>query len=107
MDTNQGSKIIVIDTTVKNNLGQSVSNQQSFIVHQGQYYIGVKTDPYFVGKDQPFNLKVKTVDDNGKEMSVGNITADIYAVTGLMPNARKSAVCLIINGLRKKTKFRL
>ncbi|MGD0576516.1 MAG: MG2 domain-containing protein [Candidatus Staskawiczbacteria bacterium] len=78
-DTNQGSKIIVIDSTVKNNLGQSVSNQQSFIVHQGGYYIGVKTDPYFVGKGQEFNLKVKTVDDNGKNLGVSNITADIYA----------------------------
>ena len=76
---NQGSKIIVVDSTVKNNLGQSVSNQKSFIVHAGGYYIGVKTDPYFVGKNQDFNLKVKTVDVNGKDLGVGSITAKIYA----------------------------
>ena len=77
---NQGGKIIVLDVTVKNSLGQSVSNQQSFIVHTGQYYIGVKTDPYFVGKNQEFNLKVKTVDTNGNNVSESGITADIYKV---------------------------
>ncbi|MDO8524659.1 MAG: MG2 domain-containing protein [bacterium] len=76
----QGSRIIVVDSTVKNNLGQSISNQQSFIVHAGAYYIGVKTDPYFVAKNQEFDLKVKTVDVNGENLGVGNITANIYAV---------------------------
>ena len=79
--SNQGSRIIVIDSTVKNNLGQSVSNQKSFIVHAGDYYIGVKTDPYFVGKNQDFDLKVKTVDTDGKDLGVGNVTANIYAVS--------------------------
>jgi len=77
---NQGSKIVILDTTVKNNLGQSVSNQQSFIVHAGQYYIGVRTDPYFVGKNQEFNLKVKTVNTEGKNVSENGITAEIYKV---------------------------
>lgn len=77
---NQGSKIMVLDTTVKNSLGQSVSSQQSFIVHAGQYYIGVRTDPYFVGKNQEFNLKIKTIDKDGKNLSAGNLTADIYRV---------------------------
>jgi uncharacterized protein YfaS (alpha-2-macroglobulin family) len=77
---NQGSKIIVLDTTVKNNLGQSVSNQQSFIVHAGSYYIGIKTDPYFAGKNQDVNLKIKTVDTNGNNVGENGITADIYKV---------------------------
>ncbi len=77
---NFGSKIIVLDTTVRNNLGQSVSSQQSFIAHMGQYYIGIKTDPYFVGKNEEFNLKVKTVDVNGNNVSQNGITAEIFRV---------------------------
>lgn len=74
------SKIIVVDVTVKNTLGQSVSAQKSFILHNGEFYLGLSSDKYFVGKNEKFNLKVKSVDTQGKEISVDNIKLDIYRI---------------------------
>jgi uncharacterized protein YfaS (alpha-2-macroglobulin family) len=74
------SKIIVVDVTVKNTLGQSVSAQKSFILHNGEFYLGLSSDKYFVGKNEKFNLKVKSVDTQGKEISVSNIKLDIYRI---------------------------
>jgi len=79
-DDKTSSKIIVFDVTVKNSLGQSISSQKSLIVHAGQFYLGVDTDPYAVKKDQEFNLKIKSVDTEGKNLKVNNITAEIYKV---------------------------
>jgi hypothetical protein len=75
---NTGGKIIVIDTTVKNSFGQSVSAQSSVIVHPGDFYLAVNTEPSFVGKNQNFTLKAKSVTTEGKELSVKNIKAQIY-----------------------------
>jgi len=74
------SKIIVVDVTIKNTLGQSVSAQKSFILHNGEFYLGLSSDKYFVGKNEKFNLKVKSVDTQGKEISVSNIKLDIYRI---------------------------
>ncbi|MCX6789068.1 MAG: MG2 domain-containing protein, partial [Candidatus Gribaldobacteria bacterium] len=101
-NANQGSRIIVIDSTVKNNLGQSVSNQQSFIVHAGNYYIGVKTDPYFTAKNKDFNLKVKTVDVNGKDLGVGKIAANIYAVDWVYAKRQEVSGALVYKWEEKK-----
>jgi hypothetical protein len=77
------SKIIVVDVTVKNNLGQSVSAQKSFIVHQGEFYLGLKADKYFFGKNEKFNLKVKSVDIQGKETKVKDIQLNLYKINWL------------------------
>jgi len=59
------SKIIVFHGTVTNGEGKSVSFQKSFIVHRGDYYAGIKADPYFVGKNESVSVKIKTVDQSG------------------------------------------
>jgi len=74
------SKIIVFDVTVKNTLGQSISAQKSFILHAGQFYLGLKTDKSFCGKNEKFKIKVKSVDINGKETKVKNAKLEIYKV---------------------------
>jgi uncharacterized protein YfaS (alpha-2-macroglobulin family) len=74
------SKIIVVDVTVRNTLGQSVSAQKSFILHNGEFYLGLSSDKYFIGKNEKLNLKVKSVDTQGKEISVSNIKLDIYRI---------------------------
>ena len=79
--TLSNSKIIVVDVTVKNSMGQSVSAQKSFIVHQGEFYLGIDTDPYFAGKNQEFSLKVKSVDVEGNPEFIRNIKGEIYKVT--------------------------
>jgi hypothetical protein len=55
------SKIIIFDVTVKNPHGQSVSAQKSFILHAGEFYLGLKPDKSFLGRDEKFNLRVKSV----------------------------------------------
>jgi uncharacterized protein YfaS (alpha-2-macroglobulin family) len=72
------SKIIVVDVSVKNSQGQTVSAQKSFILHAGEFYLGLASDKYFLGKNEKFNLKIKSVDTQGKEMAVKNISLDIY-----------------------------
>lgn len=60
------SKIITFHATVKDRQGKSVSAQKSFIVHRGDFYLGIKADPSFAGVNMPFSLRVKTVDVKGK-----------------------------------------
>lgn len=74
------SKIIVFHSTIKDGQGKSVSSEKSFIVHRGNFYMGIKSDPSFTGIDQPFNLKIKTVDTAGKAFRENNIDVVISKV---------------------------
>ena len=75
------SKIITLNVTVKNSNGQSVSAQESFIVHRGEFYVGVSMDKTFLGKGDAFTARVKTVDTQGKPVSVPKVTMTINRVT--------------------------
>ncbi len=72
------SKILVLDVSVQNLQGQEVSSQKSFILHGGEFYLGVKTDKSFLGKNEKFNIQVKSVDTKGKEIKVKNGTLSLY-----------------------------
>ncbi len=74
------SKIIIVNVSVKNPMGQAVSSQFSFIMHQGEAYIGVNASPYFAGKNQEITLKFKSVDQNGKPQALRNIKAEAYKI---------------------------
>jgi len=74
------SKIIVVDVTVKNPQGRSISAQKSFILHSGEFYLGLKTDKSFFGKNEKVNLRVKSVDTQGKEISVKNVNLALYKI---------------------------
>jgi uncharacterized protein YfaS (alpha-2-macroglobulin family) len=74
------SKIIVFHGTITDKQGKSVSFQKSFIVHRGEFYAGVKADPYFAAAKQPINVRVKTVDTEGKEVRKGGLTLEIFKV---------------------------
>ena len=74
------SKIIVVDVTVKDSQGKSVSAQKSFIVHAGEFYLGLSTDKLFLGKNEKFNLRLKTVNTQGKGIKVKNINLSLYKV---------------------------
>ncbi len=64
--TDVQSKIFVFHGTIKDKQGKSVSFQKSFIVHRGEFYLGIKADPSFVPSKTPFNVLAKTVDVTGK-----------------------------------------
>jgi len=72
------SKIIVVDITVKNPQGQSISTQKSFILHAGEFYLGLRADKSFLPKNEKFNIRVKSVDTQGKETKVKNINLVLY-----------------------------
>ena len=74
------SKIIIIDVTVKNPQGQSVSSQKSFIVHAGQFYLGVRADKSFLSKNEKTNLRIKSVDTQGEETGVRNVSLNLYKI---------------------------
>ena len=73
-DTSVESKILVLAMTVRDSTGREVTTQKSFIVHRGEFYLGVKTDPYFVGKEQDFTVRAKSVDTKGEPIPVHNAT---------------------------------
>ncbi|MCK5084926.1 MAG: hypothetical protein KAQ64_04705, partial [Candidatus Pacebacteria bacterium] len=87
-DENTKSKIFVVYLTVKNSNGQAVSTQRSFIVHRGEHYLGLKTDRYFLGKNEPFKAKVKSVNTEGKGISVQNIKLQVNKIKWVQ-NKRK------------------
>ena len=74
------SKIIVFDITITNPQGQTVSGQKSFILHQGEFYLGQNSDKSFFSKNEKFNIKTKSVDTQGKETKVNDITLSLYKV---------------------------
>jgi len=67
------SKIIVLHATITDLQGRSLSVQKSFIVHRGEYYLGLKTDQYFVGVGEKVTARAKTVDVEGIPVSQKNI----------------------------------
>lgn len=79
-DEEKQSKIFVIYVTVKNKNGQAVSAQKSFIVHKGEFYLGLNSDKSFLGKSEQFNLKMKSVDTSGKEVNIENISIVVNKV---------------------------
>ncbi len=77
----EGSKIFVVHMTVTDENGKSVSTQKSFIVHRGELYLGVKTDNYFIGKNENFTLRAKSVDTKGLPIPKGSISLVINKIT--------------------------
>ena len=74
------SKILILDVTVITSQGQSISSQKSFIVHAGEYYLGLYTNEPFLAKNQKTILKVKSVDVKGNPISKGGLTINTYKV---------------------------
>lgn len=87
-DESTKSKIFVVHLTVKNSNGQTVSAQKSFVVHRGEYYLGLKTDKYFLSKNESFQAKVKSVNTNGEKVAIRNIKLQINKIKWVQ-NKRK------------------
>lgn len=74
------SKIITVDVTVTNLEGKSISGQQSFIVHAGEFYLGIKPDKWLLSKNENFNLRIKSVDTQGNQLRAKNLDLKLYKV---------------------------
>lgn len=75
------SKIFVVHGTIHDKQGKSVSFEKSFIVHRAALYLGVKADPAFVAAKEPFTVRVKTADTEGKPRAKSGITVTISRVS--------------------------
>ena len=67
------SKVVTMYVTVKNENGQSVTKQQSFIVHRGEFYAGITMDDYFATEGGQGTVRIKTVDIKGKPIKKGDL----------------------------------
>jgi uncharacterized protein YfaS (alpha-2-macroglobulin family) len=75
------SKIFNFNITVKSSTGEAITTQKSFIVHRGEYYLGVNLDKRYTGKGEPFKANVKTVNTEGAGHSVSGIKMEISKIT--------------------------
>jgi len=80
LDAFTQSKIIILDTTVKNQSGRTIGAQKSFVLHAAPNYLGSKVEPSFAASGVPVALKVKSVDISGTPVSLGGIEASVYRV---------------------------
>ncbi|MEI7462862.1 MAG: alpha-2-macroglobulin family protein [Candidatus Taylorbacteria bacterium] len=71
------SKIIIIDATVKNQQGRSVSAQNSFVVHAADTYIGSKIVEPFVSNNDTVSVRLKTVDTEANPRSL-EVKVNLY-----------------------------
>lgn len=83
------SKIFVIYVTVTNKAGQAVSARKSFIVHAGEFYLGLKSDKSFLGKNEKFTSRLKSVDTEGHNSAVKDINLTLNKVSWVMNKRRE------------------
>lgn len=77
--SNEQSKIVVLHMTATDTQGRAVSTVKSFIVHRGQFYLGIAGDSY-VGENQPAMIKIKSVDTKGVPRAVSALTITVNKV---------------------------
>lgn len=60
--TTTGSKSVLVEGQVQDLSNQAVANSTTTVVHQGQYYIGLRNSDYIATAKQPTTITVRTVD---------------------------------------------
>jgi alpha-2-macroglobulin len=80
-DSEKTSKIVILNTTVTNNNGQSVSRETSFIVHAGTFYLGITAENYFINKEEDLNVKIKSVDTYGTPIALDSISLEVNRIS--------------------------
>ncbi len=63
------SQLYTIEATVTDLNGQQVSSRVEVIVHQGQFYIGVRPEEYVGTAGQPVNVNLLTLDWQGEPVA--------------------------------------
>ena len=72
------SYLYTLNAEVENKDGEFVSNRETFIVHQGSYYIGLSVRNYLIKPKEEVQLKVITVSPEAEIVSGKHITLEIY-----------------------------
>jgi uncharacterized protein YfaS (alpha-2-macroglobulin family) len=76
----KGSKVFTVYVTVKNENGQSVTTEHSFIVHRGEFYAGLSMDDYFAVEGKSTTVHIKTVDTKGAPRTTSNLTISLSRI---------------------------
>ncbi len=71
------SKMFTLDTTVTDTSNKSVSKSSTFMVHRGEFYLGVKSADYLVKAGDKVTAKIITVDKNGTPVSGKSVKVEI------------------------------
>ncbi|HKP52311.1 MAG TPA: Ig-like domain-containing protein [Chloroflexia bacterium] len=66
--TTNGSKSALIEGRVQDLSNQAVAGNSTLVVHQGLYYIGLRTSSYVAVASQPLTVSVRTVEWTGKRV---------------------------------------
>ena len=72
------SQIYTLEVSVTDANHQSVSNRLSFPVHQGDFYLGIRSFDYIVGTDKPAKFEILAVDRAGKPLSGKQAEVTLY-----------------------------
>lgn len=72
------SQIYTMEATVTDANNQSVSNRISFPVHQGQYYLGIRSTDYVVDASKPAKFEAIAVTADGKVMAGQSAEISLY-----------------------------
>lgn len=72
------SYLYTVSVEVKNEDGEFVTKRDSFMVHQGSYYIGLNVKNYFVQPGNDLEVKMITVDPGGDIISGKKITLELH-----------------------------
>ncbi|MBN2095872.1 Ig-like domain-containing protein [Candidatus Peregrinibacteria bacterium] len=72
------SYLYTLNAEVRNKDGEFVANRETFIVHQGSYYIGLNSKSYIVQPEETLELKVITVSPEAEPVSGKRITLELY-----------------------------
>ncbi|HET6261022.1 MAG TPA: MG2 domain-containing protein, partial [Chloroflexia bacterium] len=59
--TTAGSRSVLIEGQVQDLSNQAVANSTTAVVHQGQFYVGLRTSDYVAQAKQPLTVTVRTV----------------------------------------------
>ena len=67
--TTGGSRSVLVEGQVQDLSNQAVANSTNTIVHQGQFYIGLRTADYIATAKQATTITVRTVDSVSKNIA--------------------------------------
>jgi hypothetical protein len=66
--TTQGSRSVLIEGQVQDLSNQAVANSTTAVVHQGQFYVGLRTSDYVAAAKQPLTVTVRTVQSLSRKL---------------------------------------
>ncbi len=72
------SYLYTLNAEVEDKDGETVAARESFIVHQGSYYIGLNSKSYIVEPHDSFRLNVLTVSTEGEPVAGKRLTLELY-----------------------------